>query len=59
MDIARKDGMRMIFLEVRPDNLRAIRAYEKCGFEHVRLVEHMDNPDLPVTMRMEWDGGKA
>lgn len=58
MEIARQDGMTMVFLEVRPDNLRAIRAYEKCGFRHVKLVEHVDNPDLPVTMRMEWGGGK-
>lgn len=56
MDLAVKDGIRMIFLEVRPDNLRAIRAYEKCGFTQVKLVEHATSSNLPLTVRMEWDG---
>lgn len=56
LDLARQDGVRKIFLEVRPDNLRAIRAYEKCGFRAVGLCEYPENRNLPLTLRMEWDG---
>ena len=59
LEKAREDAVTMIFLEVRPDNMRAIRSYEKCGFYHMNIVEHPENPDLPLTLRMEWNGGKA
>lgn len=42
-----------IFLEVRPTNTRAIRAYEKCGFKSVSIVKYLDNINLPETLRME------
>lgn len=46
-------GYNKVFLEVRPDNARAIRSYEKCGFVKKGLKKHPDNPRQPVTLRME------
>jgi RimJ/RimL family protein N-acetyltransferase len=42
-----------IFLEVRPTNTRAIKAYEKCGYRIIRTVYYPDNVQLPQTLRME------
>lgn len=42
-----------IYLEVRPNNIRAIRAYEKCGFQKVSIVLYPKNKYLPKTLRME------
>jgi RimJ/RimL family protein N-acetyltransferase len=42
-----------IYLEVRPDNIRAIRAYEKCGFQKAGLKKYPRNKYLPSTLRME------
>ena len=53
IEMMKKEGILNIFLEVRPDNERAIRAYEKCGFEGIKIIEHPDNPNLPRTLRME------
>lgn len=33
LDIARKKGLRKVFLKVLTENKRAIRMYEKCGFK--------------------------
>jgi len=46
-------GYTKAFLEVRPDNARAIKAYENCGFVSKGLKKHPDNPNQPVTVRME------
>lgn len=46
-------GIKNIYLEVRPANKRAIKAYEKCDFEKVRIVKHPRNKYLPRTLRME------
>lgn len=46
-------GISKIYLEVRPDNTRAIRAYEKCGFRKIRLIKHRKNKYQPETLRME------
>jgi len=43
-----------IYLEVRPENLRAIRAYEKAGFTKIKTIKYPDNPNLPETIRMEY-----
>lgn len=50
---AKKDGIFKIYLEVRPTNLRAIRTYEQCGFEKVRIIKHPNSKYLPETLRME------
>lgn len=51
-------GIIKIYLEVRPDNERAIRAYEKCGFLKVGKVEYKKNKFLPETLRMELSDNK-
>lgn len=42
-----------IYLEVRPTNTRAIRAYKNCGFYKVKTVQYTKNKYLPKTLRME------
>ncbi len=42
-----------IYLEVRPTNIRAIRAYERCGFQKVKTVLYPKNKHLSKTLRME------
>ncbi|MDP3729756.1 MAG: GNAT family N-acetyltransferase [bacterium] len=42
-----------IYLEVRPTNIRAIRAYERCGFQNVKTILYPKNKYLPKTLRME------
>lgn len=46
-------GISKIYLEVRPTNIRAIRAYEQCGFQKVKIIKYPKNKYLPETMRME------
>lgn len=41
-----------IYLEVRPDNMRAIKAYEKCGFHKIRIKKYLRNKYLPETLKM-------
>ena len=50
---AKKDGISRIYLEVRPTNIRAIRTYEQCDFQKVRIIKHPKNKHLPETLRME------
>ena len=50
---AKKNGISNIYLEVRPTNLRAIRAYEQCGFQKVKIVKYPKNKYLQETLRME------
>ncbi len=50
---AKKTGISKIYLEVRPTNLRAILAYEQCGFKKMKTVKHPKNKYLPETLRME------
>jgi len=42
-----------IYLEVRPTNFKAIRAYKRCGFQNVKTVLYPKNKHLPETIRME------
>lgn len=42
-----------IYLEVRPDNIRAIKAYEKSGFILKKSVYYPKNKNLQKTLRME------
>lgn len=46
-------GISKIYLEVRPNNARAIRAYENCGFHKTKTVLYPKNKYLPKTLRME------
>ncbi|MCK9578210.1 GNAT family N-acetyltransferase [bacterium] len=46
-------GIGKIYLEVRPDNLRAIKTYEKSGFVFSKMKYYPKNDNLPKTMRME------
>jgi RimJ/RimL family protein N-acetyltransferase len=45
---AKYGGIFKIYLEVRPDNLRAIRVYEKCGFVGVGIKKYLKNKYLPI-----------
>lgn len=49
----KKENISKIFLEVRPDNYRAIRAYEKVGFVQKKLIKHPNNKHMPEILRME------
>lgn len=42
-----------IYLEVRPNNTRAIKAYENCGFIRKEIKKYPKNKYLPETLRME------
>ncbi len=46
-------GISKIYLEVRPTNIRAIRAYERCGFRKIKITSYSKNKYLPKTLRME------
>lgn len=50
---AKRFGISKIYLEVRPNNLRAIRVYEKCGLRRIGLKRYPKNKYLPLTLRME------
>lgn len=49
---AKRFGISKIFLGVRPANLRAINAYEKCGFIKVGMKKYPQNKYLPELLRM-------
>ena len=53
LEFAKDEGFEKIFLEVRPDNDRAINAYKKCGFVEKEIVSYPDNKFLPEALRME------
>jgi RimJ/RimL family protein N-acetyltransferase len=50
---AKKLGISKVYLEVRQTNIRAIRAYENCGFQKVKIMRYPKNKHLPKTLRME------
>jgi RimJ/RimL family protein N-acetyltransferase len=50
---AKRLKIQKIYLEVRPDNTRAIRAYESCGFQKIKTILYPTNKSLPETLRME------
>lgn len=52
LQVLTPQGMEKVYLEVRPENTRAIGAYEKCGFVTVSRASH-NNPNQPETIRME------
>ena len=53
--LIKKTKSKNIYLEVRPDNLRAIRSYEKCGFKAVGLKKYPKNKYQPVTLKMVYE----
>ncbi len=50
---AKRLGISKIYLEVRPNNMRAISVYERCGFQKVKTILYPKNKYLPETLRME------
>ena len=46
-------GISKIYLEVRPNNIRAIGAYEKCGFQKAGIKKYPKNKYLPEILKME------
>jgi len=50
---AKIDGVHKIYLEVRPTNTRAIRAYENAGFQKVGTTILSQDKNLPEIIRME------
>lgn len=50
---AKRLDISKIFLEVRPTNLRAIKAYEKCGFVKSGVKKYPKNKFLPEVLRMK------
>jgi len=49
---AKKNGINKIYLEVRPTNIRAIRVYEKCGFQEAGIKKYPKNKYLPEILKM-------
>lgn len=49
---AKRMGIKKVFVEVRPDNIRSIKASEKCGFKKKKIIRRK-NKNLPITIRME------
>ena len=53
MQKAKRLKIPKIFLEVRPTNTHAIKAYENSGFIRKRIKKYPKNKYLPETLRME------
>lgn len=49
---AKRIGIKKIYLEVRPKNIKAIRAYEKCGFWKAGIKRYPNNKYLSQTIKM-------
>jgi len=49
---AKKLGIKKTYLEVRPTNNRAIKAYKKCGFQEAGFKKYPKNKYLPITLKM-------
>jgi RimJ/RimL family protein N-acetyltransferase len=49
---AKKLHIKKLFLEVRPTNMRAIKAYMQCGFIKDKTILYPENKHLPETLRM-------
>lgn len=44
-----------VYLEVRPDNERAINAYKNCGFKKKGLKKYPKNKFMPIVLKMTLD----
>jgi RimJ/RimL family protein N-acetyltransferase len=51
--IGRKNGIKKIYLNVRPENIRAMRTYLGCGFVPKGLIYQPQNKNMPLLVRME------
>ena len=51
-------GVDKIYLEVRPENVRAIKAYETTGFKPKGIKKYLDNLNQPETIKMVYEVGK-
>lgn len=51
---AKDKGISKIFLNVRPTNIRAIKAYKKCGFIEREIIKLKNSDNLPEVLRMEY-----
>ncbi|MFA6447013.1 MAG: GNAT family N-acetyltransferase [Patescibacteria group bacterium] len=49
---AKRVGVTKIYLEVRPDNTKAINAYKQSGFKAVSIKKYPKNKNLPQTIKM-------
>lgn len=45
-------GYSKVYLEVRPENIRAIRVYESCGFIQKGFKKYLKNKYQPITLKM-------
>lgn len=50
---AKNLGFKTIYIEVRPENFRAINLYQRLGFKNLGLKKYPDNPNLPEVIMME------
>lgn len=48
----KKLGYQKAYLEVRPENTRAIRAYQKCGFAKAGFKKYPKNKNQPIALRI-------
>lgn len=56
---ARRQGIQKIYLEVRPRNHRAIRAYRRVGFVEMGIQQKRGNAFLKEVLRMECASSRA
>ncbi|MFH1564783.1 MAG: GNAT family N-acetyltransferase [bacterium] len=47
-----KLGYKKAYIEVRPENLRAIKLYKKCGFIEAGFKKDIKNKNQPVVLKM-------
>ena len=46
-------GIKKLYMNVRPENTRAIKAYQSAGFKQVGDITETGNPNQPQLIRME------
>jgi RimJ/RimL family protein N-acetyltransferase len=51
--IKKAKNFNRIYIEVRPENSRALNLYQKLGFKNLGLKKYPDNPNLPEVIMME------
>lgn len=56
IEVAHSRNINNIYLNVRPENTKATKAYEKAGFKQVGNMSATDNSNQPLLIRMELEG---